>query len=562
MSTTTTFEDEVRAMLARRAADIDPAALDPRPRDGVRIALVDERPGHRGPVRWLTAAAVVAVLAAGALVLRDGPDGHTATVPASTTDAAGTAAPGGSSSTAVIPGLPAGIGVAHLLPLWDAGAAAADLEPVEVADRYLADRIGVTATALATTIPPTDEGLVTVTWGDGAGWTTPLGSVHLERRDGRWQVIAATAPDTFDLAGARLADGRLQGVVANRSTLRWGAEIGPADLTAPVQGLAGLVLGMPSDCASPCEQETGVYIAMPDLAAAGGSTVPVELAPIGEPLAPVPHRLQAVAVRPDVGLTGGEDPQVSAPAAATFTEIVFDPTVPPVEPGSDTAPALPEHLASLPLGIDPTVGPVRTIEAWGAVPEAAAEDLAVEAFGGLDRVTAFTPLDIEGADPDGLWAAHYASVVPLDPAAWPGEHADGVRGTVIVRRTDTGWTAVAATSDALDLTGVRYDAADGGLRGEVRAAVPAPLRVTVSTLTGEVLATSDLTTSGGSQGPSVLGLDDVLETTDGQPVLLRVTVGDRPGQVGLDGVGVAAFASVVLPGWSDDGGGIPTTTTG
>jgi hypothetical protein len=560
MSTTTTFEDEVRAMLARRSADIDPAALDARPRDGVRIALVDERPIRRGPVRWLTAAAVVAVLAAGALVLRDGPAAETATAPVTTTDAT---APGRSSSTAVIPGLPAGIGVAHLLPLWDAGAAEADLEPVEVADRYLADRIGVTATALATTVPPTDEDLVTVTWGDGAGWTTPLGSVHLERRDGRWQVIAATAPDTFDLAGARLADGRLQGVVANRGTLRWGAEIGPADLTASVGGLAGLVLGRSSDCpSSPCEPETGIYIAMPDLAAAGGSTLPVELAPIGEPLAPVPHRLQAVAVRPDVGAIGEEDPQ--ATAVAVFTEIVVDPTVPPVEPGSDTPSALPEHLASLPLGIDPTVGPVRTIEAWGAVPEAAAEDLAVEAFGGLDRVTAFTPLAIEGADPDGLWAAQYASVVPLDPAAWPGDHDDGVRGTVIVRRTDTGgWTAVAATSDALDLTGVRYDVADGGLRGEVRAAVPAPLRVTVSTVEGEVLATSDLTTFEGSDpGPSVLDLGDLLEVTDGRPVLLRVTLGDRPGQVGLDGVGVAAFAGVVLPGWSDDGGGVPSTTTG
>jgi len=562
------LEGEVRAMLARRAADIAPGSLDPRLPEGVRIALVDGRPVRRaGPARWLTAAAVVAVLAAaGALVLRDD-DGRpaeeeamaraTTTEAVGTTEALGTTVPKWSSSTAVVPGLPAGIGVAHLLPLWDAGADGADLEPVAVADQYLADRIGATASAVAPTIPPTDPDLVTVTWAEGSGWTTPLGSVHLERRDGRWQVIAATAPDIFDLAGTRLADGRLQGLMANRGTQQWGLEVGPADLTAPVQGLAGMVLGVPADCASPCEQDTGIYIAAPELVAAGGSAVPVELAPIGEPLAPEPHRLQAVTVRDDVGLTPGEDPAVTAPAAGTFTEIVFDPTVPPAAPAADSAADAPEHLASLPLGVDPTVGPVRTIEAWGASPEAAAEDLAVEVFGGLDLVTMSPLPSFERADANGLWAAQWSSLVPLDPEAWPGEHDGGVRGTVVVRRTDTdGWTTVAATSDAIDLTGVRYGAADGGLRGEVRASVPAPIQVTVSTLTGEKLATSDLHTDPGNpQGPSVLGLDDLLEVTDGQPVLLRVAVGDRPGQVGLDGVEVAAFASVVLPGWSAPGGG-------
>jgi hypothetical protein len=136
-------------------------------------------------------------------------------------------------------------------------------------------------------------------------------------------------------------------------------------------------------------------------------------------------------------------------------------------------------------------------------------------------------------------------------------------GTVTARRTDTGgWTAVAATNAALDLTGIRYDAADGGLRGEVRSTHPAPLRVTLSSTTGEELATSELTTTADSgPTPSVLDLDEVLEATDGQPVLLRVVAGDRPGQVGVDGVGPAAFASVVLPGWAGDGAEDGTATT-
>lgn len=551
------FEAEVRAMLTRRSADIGPADVDPALPEGVRIALVQEHRRRHDPRRWLAAAAVVAVLAvAGALVATQGdapPDDVRTAPPADTSPEA---------APVTIPGLPAGLSTAHLASLWDPGADAADPDADAVAAAYLADRLGADVTV---TQPVIDIGPVaTVTWAWLPDQDGPDGTVHLEQRAGRWQVVAATAEETFDYGEARLEDGRLVGSVTNASTQLWGLELNPAAASVTVRKLAGLVLGEASDCTSPCE--TGaIYIAAPELARAGGSKMPVERGPIGEPLPAEPFRLQTVTVRDGAQITGGEEPQAVGDVVQTFSEIVFDPTVPPAEPQAAPDGDRPGHLSSLPLGVDPTTGPVRSIEAWGASPEAAADDLVGEAFG--DAVTPNAPFGFEGSDPDGLWAAYRTSLVELDPAVWPEGDVDQVTGTVTVRRSNTGgWTAVALTNAALDLTRVRYHSDEGGLRGEVRATVPAPLRVTVRSTTGEELATADLTTSADSgPTPSVLALDDLLEVTDGQPLLLRVEAGAAPGQVGdlgEEGVPVVAVASVVLPGWSDATGGPATTTAG
>ncbi|HEU5153038.1 MAG TPA: hypothetical protein VFU19_21270 [Iamia sp.] len=226
--------------------------------------------------------------------------------------------------------------------------------------------------------------------------------------------------------------------------------------------------------------------------------------------------------------------------------------------GSTDAPAAPAperspHLATLPEGIDPTVGPVRGVGPSAPTPEAAADALMAATFGA--DVTTDAPFGWSDPAPEGLWAAHRTPLVERDPAAWPpGADAEPV-ASVVARSSAVGWQVVAVVDPALDLRSVAYDGTR--LTGEVRSPSSAPLRVVVSTLAGDVLATGSLTTSPDDAGrPSVVLLRDLEVDAGGADVVLRVEAGDRPGQVGLDGVRVAAVSTVVLPG--PDGGVSPT----
>ncbi|HEX7134142.1 MAG TPA: hypothetical protein VF228_16315 [Iamia sp.] len=213
-----------------------------------------------------------------------------------------------------------------------------------------------------------------------------------------------------------------------------------------------------------------------------------------------------------------------------------------------TAPARPAHLSLLPLGVDPTVGPVRGLGRPAPTPEEASDAFMADTFGGDVAPNApFAGWD-PGEPAAGFWAAYRPPLVDLDPVAWGTADANDVTGTVTARETDAGWYVVAVANEALDLRDVAFDGRR--LTGEVRSTSSAPLRVIVSTTMGEQLAKSDLTTfasaSGPEDRPSVLPLDDIDIDAGGQPVVLRVEAGDRPGQVGID-VRVAALATVILP---------------
>ncbi|HMJ75224.1 MAG TPA: hypothetical protein VK507_04585, partial [Iamia sp.] len=209
-----------------------------------------------------------------------------------------------------------------------------------------------------------------------------------------------------------------------------------------------------------------------------------------------------------------------------------------------TAPPRPGHLFHLPTGIDPTRGPVLGVAPAVATPEQAADALMAATFG--EDVTPSAPFGFEGQVEGEGWAAYRTPFATLDPVAWPDAVINDLTGTVTARRTDGGWQVVAVASAALDLRDVTRTA--DGLTGEVRATSAAPLRVTISTPGGDRLGTVDLTTRADSgHATSVLSLDDLELTLGTGPVVLRVEAGDRPGQVGLDGVGVATLSMVVLP---------------
>jgi hypothetical protein len=211
--------------------------------------------------------------------------------------------------------------------------------------------------------------------------------------------------------------------------------------------------------------------------------------------------------------------------------------------------------------VNPTAGPILGLAPPEATPEAASDAVVGTALDG--EVGPDIPYSWrETALPPDRWASYRYPLVEVDDRAWSDTDTDARAGSVIARRDDAGWHVVAVTSRALDLRDVHRRS--GGLAGAVWATSAAPLRVTVSTLDGELLAETALTTTSATR--SVLPLDDVelAADLDDQPVVLAVEAGDRAGQIGIGGVRAAAFSAVALP--AVDGGAdaseATTTTVG
>lgn len=297
-----------------------------------------------------------------------------------------------------------------------------------------------------------------------------------------------------------------------------------------------------------------------DVPSAGGRAGPPLPTGLRIPVAadPTPRRgawlAVAAAVLVVVGALGlaraGGDDRRPETAATTLS----------TSPSASTTEPRPLQLDPLPVGVNPVAGPILGLAPPQATPEAASDAVVGSVLDG--GVSPDIPYSWEEqALPPDRWASYRYPTVAVDGRAWPDPDRDARSGSVVARRDDAGWHVVAVTSRALDLRDVRRR--DGGLAGAVWATSAAPLRVTVSTLAGEVLADAALTTAADTDpgSRSVLRLDDIALDGD-EPVVVAVEAGDRPGQIGIDGVRAAAFSAVALPADADPAPEASTTTVG
>lgn len=259
-----------------------------------------------------------------------------------------------------------------------------------------------------------------------------------------------------------------------------------------------------------------------------------------------------------LAVAGGDEGEreTAATTASTASTAATEPLGPP---GPEDRPL---QLEALPEEVNPVAGPILGIGEPAATPEEAMAGV-LGARLGVEVGPAIPYSWLEGALPDDRWAAYWYPTTAVDARSWPDPDPDARAGSVVARRDDAGWHVVAVTDQALDLRAVHRRG--GGLGGAVWATSAAPLRVTVATLDGEVLGDTALTTAPGADptGRSVLALDDLDVDAGDQPVVLVVEAGDRPGQIGIDGVRAAALSAVVLPAPApaEEGDAGPTTTT-
>jgi hypothetical protein len=244
-------------------------------------------------------------------------------------------------------------------------------------------------------------------------------------------------------------------------------------------------------------------------------------------------------------------------------------------------------FSSFPEGVDPASGEplfvtgVHPLSQGGdldpdAEAVAASEEAMAEALAPLGDVTEPMPTDLDL--PGETWESFYAPLTEADPDVWGAAADPNERGGVVVVRPgpNGGQGVVAVTSQVIDMSGLVREG--DRLSGEVRVTVGAPVRLLVlharsdgaaPTWDEDGIMDSHLTADAASEaGFGVVPIGkvpgDSIDVGDG-PIVVRVEVGDAPGQVGLDGVGVGALASVGIPGVSGSTTGVgseePISTT-
>ena len=199
------IETEVRAMLSRRAGDIEPSQLnvpDVADLDVFRLSPLAPSYGHRPASRRLIGATAIAVVAALAVLV----------LAVQGTDDASTPVNAGVPTTLPSPSS------APRLPTMTGGFFAGEDTPERVTVSYLRDRLhvvsGVVLSAEATSV--TDD-FATVRWhAEWSGFVTD-GFAFLRRDGASWNVVAATS-DGVDLSGLVRDGDRVYGVVRNSTT--------------------------------------------------------------------------------------------------------------------------------------------------------------------------------------------------------------------------------------------------------------------------------------------------------------------------------------------------------
>lgn len=500
MSTPTDLESDVRAMLARRAGDVDAADLRPGLPDPNRVVVPLHRPARRRPAALAVAAAVVLLALVGAVVVANRPDGGSEVATDPTPSTARPTVPGAPE----VWDLPPSVDLGSTPPLWTGGD-----DPAAVANDYLRDRMQLDVVDWEVEL---GDALVDGPWarfrwrletGSIDDPALPSGIVHLRRDPDGWSVVAALT-DGVDLSRVTRDAAGVSGGVHD-----------PGDETVRVEvrTLDGEPVG---------EAAEGMGTVVLDVPA------PVALGPVALRLTAVGGHILSVS---EVVLV---PPGTEAPAGARLP--IFD---------------------RLPAGVDPLAGEPLFIGSTGADPAQTYTSYVESVFG---ETRANPPAPTQLVERDDVWVSWSGSAVPTDAEAWPFRtEGSGISmGATVLRQDAAGaWGPVAITSDVVDMATVRREG--GRLAGRVVASVPAPLRLVATDLDGNIVATSDLVTVRGTTDLSVLDLDagQPLEVGDG-PIIVRAEVGSAPGQVQVDGVEVAGVAAVALP--ADDGGSTDVVT--
>ncbi len=492
------FEDEVRAMLRRRAADIPDAdgtdagiavvgIADPVVPVGTRTALgTPRRP------RWPVVAAVVVLLlgAVGLVASIRGSGGREDVGPAGPGDLPAGPAP-------AVPGLPDGLTPDDLLPLWTPTAAdVAAVGPDEPGQpsvaplyfaRYLDDRFGEPGYGNSGRWKAVDgspgwyRGTFRLTAPDGRD-DSPEAEAYLRREREGWSVMAVVS-EAYDLTALVVGGSGLDGSVTGTYDGAWAMGAGPR----------------PSNLRLDTWSTDVLPVVAPSLE---GGSVSFD----DQVMAPGPTTLVATPVE----ILPGTDPGVAPP----FTELAFEW---PAEAPSEPAIGLPQGLS------------VDDLEPlWS---DADADGPAGVAVGYLnDRLADVGPVAFAtGTEP--------TSDPDVVLVGWTLSDAEGPvtgSGTVVVRTDPDGPVVVAALDEHFDVTTVTV--ADGWPRGTITSTyegewikglgVPA---ASLSLAQWQALDAylSGLDTEGGVEGSSSFGPRP--PGLDGGPVALVVVGRAEPG---------------------------------